>query len=122
MIKNGYINQLPVNNSGKERGTCAWELDKIKNRLFSKHPETVWIVGREKIINGEIHFIFDKAEYTRSPIFSTFLLLISQDKVTYDWRGRVKVDGTGYKDKGHYFRLNPKNRNMLFGEIETIEL
>lgn len=120
--ENGYLRQLFVNEEGIESETCVWKLDEVRNRLYNKHPETVWIVGREEIIDGEIHFVFDKVEYTRTPIFTSFLLLISQSQVTYDWRGRVKTDGTGYKDKGHCFRLNPKNRKLLFGEIETIEM
>lgn len=120
--ENGYLNQVTTDSSGKDLLTCIWPLDTVKSRLYSKHPETVWVVGTEVVINGEIHFIFNKVEYTRSPIFSSFLLLISQNRVTYDWRGRVKLDGTGYKDKGHCFRLNPKYRNLLFGEIQTIDL
>ncbi|MCY8979870.1 MvaI/BcnI family restriction endonuclease [Bacillus halotolerans] len=120
--ENGYLNQVTTDSSGKDLVTCIWPLDTVKSRLYRKHPETVWVVGTEVVISGEIHFIFDKVEYTRSPIFSSFLLLISQNRVTYDWRGRVKLDGTGYKDKGHCFRLNPKYRNLLFGEIQTIEL
>ncbi|MED3910568.1 MvaI/BcnI family restriction endonuclease [Peribacillus simplex] len=120
--ENGYLRQVFVDQKGEEYETCVWDLDQIKKRLYSKHPETVWVVGKEVFINGEIYFIFDKVEYTRSPIFSSFLLLISQSQVTYDWRGRVKTDGTGYKDKGHCFRLNPKKRNLLFGETESIEM
>lgn len=118
----GLLYQKFTNVSGEEKTTCLWSLGSIKERLYNKHPETVWVVGKELIINGEIHFIFEKVEYTRRPIFSSFLILISQNNVTYDWRGRVRLNGTGYKDKGHCFRLNPRNRNLLFGEIETVIL
>ncbi|WBX81505.1 MvaI/BcnI family restriction endonuclease [Virgibacillus salarius] len=97
-------------------------MEDIKKRLYNKHPETVWIIAEEKVIDGKIHFHYKEASYTRAPIFSSFLLLISQGKVTYDWRGRIRNDGTGYKDKGHCFRILPKYRHLLFTELEKIRL
>ncbi|MGG2090491.1 MvaI/BcnI family restriction endonuclease [Priestia aryabhattai] len=120
--ENNLLHQLYEDSSGKKIVTCSWKLNEIKERLFNKHPETVWVVAEEKIINGKIHFHYKKAVYTRAPIFSSFLLLVSQGIITYDWRGRVKKDGTGYKDKGHCFRIKPKFRHLLFAETETIQL
>lgn len=118
----GLLHQFHVDEHGAISPTCVWSLKSIRERLLEKHPETVWVVGKEVIIDGKIHFHFDTVEYTSSPIFSSFLLLLAQGIVTYDWRGRVRPDKTGYKDKGHCFRVSPKKRFLLFGEIETIEL
>lgn len=118
----GYLHQMYQHKSGKITGTCIWNLEELKKRFYSKHPETMWVVAEEIIIDNEIYFIFDSIEYTRAPVFSSFLLLISKGIVTYDWRGRVRLDGSGYKDKGHCFRVLPKNRNLLFGEIESIHI
>ncbi|MFE4893831.1 MvaI/BcnI family restriction endonuclease [Peribacillus butanolivorans] len=121
--ENGFLHQFHEDmNSGKKTKSCTWKLEEIKKRLYNKHPETVWIVAEEIVIDGKIHFHYKQASYTRTPIFSSFLLLLAQGKVTYDWRGRVRTDGTGYKDKGHCFRVLPKYRHLLFTEIETISL
>jgi hypothetical protein len=118
----GILHQLHINESDEISSTCIWDLKEVKNRLYQKHQETVWVVAKEIVIDGKIYFIFDSVEYTRTPIFSSFLLLIAQGIVTYDWRGRVKPDKSKYKDKGHCFRIVPKKRRLLFGEIETISL
>lgn len=105
---------------GVNAETCKWEYSNLKSRLLSKHPKTVWIVAEHKKIDGINYFYYHKLEFTQNPIFSQFLLLISQGDLTFDWRGRVKPDGTGYKDKGHAFRLKPKKRHFLFGETKEI--
>jgi hypothetical protein len=118
----GYLYQFYEDLNGKKTLTCLWRLDEIRKRLFSKHPETVWVIADEIELDDGYHFHYNKAVYTRAPIFSSFLLLISQGIITYDWRGRVKPDGTEYKDKGHCFRIKPKFRHLLFVETETILL
>lgn len=119
-------NQCLIQNHKDTNGiitpTCIWTFDELKARLYSKHHETLWVIGDEFIKNGEIHFNFESIEHTGSPNFSSFLLLISQGYLTYDWRGRVKSDRTNYKDKGHCFRLKPKYRNILFGNTEILNL
>lgn len=118
----GFLYQIHEDLNGVKTLTCLWRLDEIKERLFSKHPETVWVIADELETDDGYHFHYNKAVYTRAPIFSSFLLLISQGIITYDWRGRVKPDGTEYKDKGHCFRIKPKFRHLLFVETETIIL
>ncbi|MDR4316641.1 Uncharacterised protein [Niallia circulans] len=121
--ENGLLHQHYINTeTGKKRATCSWKLDEIRKRLYAKHPETVWLIAEELVIDGKIHFHYKQASYTKTPVFSSFLMLVSQGKVTYDWRGRVREDGTGYKDKGHCFRVLPKYRHLLFNEIETVKL
>jgi len=114
--------QYYVNSHGQKKETAVWRLDEIEERLKKKHPETVWVVAEVSLIGEQIHFHYNKAVYTRSPIFSSFLMLISKGAITYDWRGRVKMDGTGYRDRGHCFRISPRFREFLFNESEIIEL
>lgn len=99
---------------------CKWKYDNLKKRLIIKHPRTIWVIAEEKIINNEKYFKYTKVQYTKNPIFTQFLYLIQEGIITYDWRGRVKIDSTQYRDKGHAFRIKPKNRNLLFDD--TIEL
>lgn len=101
---------------------CIWSFDDLKDRLNLKHPETLWVLANETTINDKIYFKYEQVQHTKSPIFNSFLLLISKGIITFDWRGRIKPDGTGYKDKGHCFRLKPKYRDLLFGELEILKL
>lgn len=98
--------------------TAVWKFEDVEKRLYSKHPETLWVEANIEIIDGKFYFDYYDYSYTRKPVFSSFLLLIEQGIITYDWRGRVKSDGTKYKDKGHCFRLNPKKRDLLFSEVQ----
>lgn len=114
--------QKHIEPSGEIINTCIWTFDDLKNRLYEKHPETLWLIGKEIKKDSKIYFRYESVEHTSSPIFSSFLMLISQGIITYDWRGRVKPDRTKYKDKGHCFRLKPSYRHLLFGSTEEIEL
>ncbi|MCY6371235.1 MvaI/BcnI family restriction endonuclease [Clostridium ganghwense] len=104
------------------KDVCVWEFEKVKEKLYTKHPKTMWLLAENKKINEKINFKYNKVTLTQRPIFSQFLSLIEQGILTYDWRGRVREDGTGYKDKGHCFRISPKYRNLLFGETKEIKL
>lgn len=119
---NEEVRQLHIHGE-KRMITAVWKFEKLKERLYEKHPKTAWLVADEKIINGEIHFKYIKLEISQKPIFSQFLLLIEQGIVCFDWRGGHEVDGNGRVDKGHAFRLkSPKNRNLLFGDVYSVVL
>lgn len=108
--------------TGDKNLTCAWRFSDIKARLYSKHRSTLWILADEKIQNDTYYFHYNKAQLSRQPLFTAFITLIKAGDITFDWRGRVQSDGKKYKDKGHAWRMSPKNRSLLFGEIETIDL
>jgi len=96
---------------------CLWTHKILRERLYEKHPNTIWVKADEKVINGEIHFKYkNEMQFTSNPIFSQFLTLIDTSIIVFDWRGKVKSDGTGYDDHGHGFRIAPKNRGLLFSE------
>lgn len=99
---------------------CVWHFNDIEAKLSAKHPSTLWIMADEKCIGNHWHFKYTDAVLTRNPIFTSFLSLIEQGEITYDWRAKVKPDRTGYDDHGNGFRLNPKYRNELFAEEEII--
>lgn len=116
------LSQYYIDGKGIHIETCIWHLDDLEERLNFKHPATLWILADQSTINDKIYYHYNEAIYTQKPIFSSFLLLISKGYITYDWRGRVKEDGTGYKDKGHCFRIKPKYRNMLFSSTEIVDI
>lgn len=99
---------------------CVWQFKDIENKLLTKHPATLWILAEEEKIKGHWHFKYTDAILTRNPVFTAFLSLIEQGKITFDWRAKVKPNNTGYDDHGNGFRLNSKFRNELFAEEEII--
>lgn len=106
---------------------CVWEFSEIKNRLYSKHPKTMWIVAEAKKINSIIHFRYIEVQYTKDPIFTQFLYLVQQGYITFDWRRRARLTATeilkaSKMDYGHGFRIDPRYRHLLFGETTSIEL
>lgn len=122
-----YMEDDPVNEHmlqvHTDDGTvCKWKHQILKDTLLAKHPKTIWVTAQQQIINDIWHFQYDidSIQLTERPIFAQFLTLISQGIITYDWRGRVMPDRTKYKDKGHCFRIKPKERQRLFGTMRKL--
>ena len=67
---------------------CVWEFSKLKNRLYEKHPKTLWVIADERIINGKTYFKYEKLTLTEKPIFSSFISLVSSSEITLDWTHR----------------------------------
>lgn len=121
--KNEQLYQFYKKDDSAPMLTAIWSFENIKSRLNAKHPKTAWLMAEESKINNEIHFRYMKLEISRSPIFSQFLSLIEQGIVQFDWRGGCEIDGSGSVDYGHAFRLkSPKYRELLFGEVYSVEL
>lgn len=101
---------------------CVWRFKDIEKKLLNKHPSTLWILAEEKLENNQNRwqFKYTDAILTRNPIFVSFLNLIKEGKITYDWRAKVKLDGTASRDHGNGFRLNPNYRGILFAEEEIL--
>lgn len=111
--------------NGNEKTVVAyWHFSEIRRRLFQKHNSTLWIIADERKDkpNDTYEFWYNKAQLTRRPTLTAFLTLITLGKITFDWRARVKPDGKGYKDKGNAWRIKPKYRSDLFGDLKTIDL
>ncbi|MCB2354731.1 MvaI/BcnI family restriction endonuclease [Clostridium estertheticum] len=117
------IQQWHLASNGKKTLTCVWHFKDVEYRLRQKHSTTLWVLATEmKKSDNNYYFHYNKAQLSRHPLFSSFITLVQQGIITYDWRGRVRADGTGYNDKGHCWRVSPKNRKLLFGEVIDIPL
>lgn len=116
-LANDFENEILVQNHNIDGLTCIWEHSVLRDRLWEKHPNTIWVKAQERIIDGKIHFLYDdEMEFTSNPVVSQFLTLIDASIVVFDWRGKVLPDGKKYRDHGHGFRISPKNRSKLFNE------
>lgn len=105
---------------------ASWKYSTLKKSLFEKHPKTAWIVAQEKKIDGAIHFMYKTLQITQNPIFSQFLSLIKQNIIVFEFRSSYYTSGAkigkNKRDYGQAFRIDPKHRNQLFGDTQSIEL
>ena len=100
-----------------------WTFKALEEELHKKHPATLWVKVESKM-DGEVgQFKYIEAELTRSPQFMTFLSLIKSGAITYDWRGYTTPSGKyAGKNHGNAWRIKNKQRSLLFGSTEVIDL
>lgn len=113
--------QDPITN--KTEITAYWFFSDLQKELYKKHPATLWVKAKKRVVGDTVEFCYTEAELSRSPQFSTFISLIKSGGITYDWRGYTSMEGA-YKGKNHgnAWRIRSKYRQHLFGTIEVIEL
>lgn len=100
-----------------------WTFKALEEELYKKHPATLWVKVKSKMEGGVGQFKYVEAELTRSPQFMTFLSLIKSGAITYDWRGYTTPSGKyAGKNHGNAWRIKNKQRNLLFGSSEIIQL
>lgn len=109
--------------NGSSHKAGYWNFDDLENELHLKHPATLWVKAEVRM-NGNIgEFKYVEAELTRSPQFMTFISLIKSGVVTYDWRGYTTKEGNySGKNHGNAWRVKNRQRNLLFGSTESINL
>lgn len=101
--------------------TAYFTFDDLRQRLLEKHPSTLWISAEKRMQNGMGQFNYTGVEFSRSPRFVMFLALVKSGSITYDWRGYVSDSGEkSGKNHGNEWRINPKEKAKLFGEISKI--
>lgn len=108
------LNWLLENSDKKEIGDFAvWKLEKLHERLLTKHNETFWIKAKTKFENGREYFLYTQVEHTRKPIVSQFDLLLEQGVITLDHL--IKRNSKGQvKEKGPIFKIKPDSLDLLF--------
>ncbi|WP_247908512.1 MvaI/BcnI family restriction endonuclease [Streptococcus anginosus] len=103
--------------------TAFWTFEALEEELHKKHPATLWVKVESKMEGEVAQFKYVEAELTRSPQFMTFLSLIKSGAITYDWRGYTTPSGNyAGKNHGNAWRIKNKQRNLLFGSSEVVQL
>ncbi|MCH8535915.1 MAG: MvaI/BcnI family restriction endonuclease [Flavobacteriaceae bacterium] len=106
--------QLIENSDKKDIGDfVVWTLEKLHNRLLSKHNETFWISAETIIEDGIKYFKYTSVEHTRKPIPSQFDILLEQGIITVDHLIKRTKTG-GAKEKGPLFKIKPNSLDLLF--------
>lgn len=116
------VNLIWINPFSYKREIAAfWTFDSLRTQLLLKHPSTIWVQAESRMVGNMGQFKYNKIEFSKAPQFATFLTLIKEGIITYDWRGYTTVEGkyTG-KNHGNAWRIKPSAKDRLFGQIETI--
>jgi hypothetical protein len=110
-------------NTGRKEIAGYWLFEDLKNQIYLKHPATLWFKAQTCEVGGMVKFKYTEIDFSRAPQFTTFLSLIKDGIITYDWRGYTTVAGnyTG-KNHGNAWRIKPYAKAELFGEFEPVEL
>ncbi len=116
------IKQLIENSNKPDIGDfVVWTLDKLHNRLKSKHKETFWVEAESIRKDNREHFQYKLVEHTKKPITSQFDLLIEQGIITLDHLIKRNAKGK-VVEKGPLFKIKPKGIELLFPPSETYSL
>lgn len=115
--------RIDPNNANKKTIAAYWTFADLKEQLYLKHPSTLWVKAKSRMVSGMGQFKYCEVEFSRAPQFMTFLSLIKAGIITYDWRGYTTKTGR-YKGKNHgnAWRIKPSAKAYLFGEIEKVDL
>ena len=100
-----------------EEEVCAWRYSTIRKSLLEKHPATLWVKAKVDKIDNKFHFKYIEFELSNRPNFSEFIRLIRFDKIIYDWKAKIKLNGTSVRNHGPGFRIKPKDKNLLFNSL-----
>lgn len=108
--------------SHKHEIAAFWNFDDLRRQLLLKHPSTIWVQA-ERRMNGNMgQFKYNKIEFSKAPQFATFLTLIKEGIITYDWRGYTTIEGRyAGKNHGNAWRIKPYAKDRLFGQIEPVD-
>lgn len=108
--------------TGEREAAAYWTFQDLKKQLLEKHPSTLWFKAVKRDQNGMVQFQYTDIAFSRAPQFMTFLSLIKEGIITYDWRGYTSSCGkyTG-KNHGNAWRIKPNAKAKLFGEMEPVQ-
>lgn len=110
-------------NTQKLERTAYWTFDDLRTQLLCKHPATLWFQSETRMDGNLAQFKYNEVVFTKSPQFSTFLTLIEEGIITYDWRGYTTSSGKySGKNHGNAWRIKPYAKDRLFGELARVEL
>lgn len=115
-------NWLIGNSDKKEVGDFeVWMLQKLKERLLTKHRETFWIATLSEKFEGKEFFQYKEVEHTKKPIASQFDILIEQGIITVDHLIKRNSKGQA-SERGPLFKIKENGLNLLFPPSKIYDL
>ncbi len=117
--------ELCRRNGAEREGQVAafWSFDALREELYQKHPATIWVTASSRMQGETGQFLYERFEFSRAPRFATFLSLIKEGGIVYDWRGYTTSEGKySGKNHGNAWRLRTRRRGELFGMLEQLKI
>ena len=103
--------------------TAFWNFEDLEHELKIKHPMTLWFDVEVDKSAETAQILYKAMRITKVPSFETFVDLIKEGIITYDWRGYTSISGKYQgKNHGNAWRIDKKNLTKLFGKSEYIDL
>lgn len=115
----GYLDEISEQN-GVQSPVVRWEVDKLIDRLTTKHAETFWVTLSETKGNGVSSFTLNSLVHTRLPDPTAFGLLIADDAITLDHLIARRTKGV--TEKGPLFKIWHNDLPALFHVEAEYEL
>lgn len=91
----------------------VWALEKLKDRLASKHKETFWVQAECEHENGYEFFRYDLVRHTRKPNAANIASMFDAGIITVDYAMYFKENGC-VRDHGYLFRTDKHNFQHIF--------
>lgn len=90
-----------------------WTMDKLKERLEEKHPESFWVKAETDKSGPRERFRYYKVIHTVQPIASNLDYLLADGTVSLDLTMSQKSENA-VRDHGYLFKIWPKDFKSLF--------
>lgn len=111
---------------GHDVVAAYWPFADLRRELLHKHPATLWVdteIVQEGTADRPALFSYKQVSFSRSPQFTTFLNLIDEGRISYDWRGYTTPEGKYQgKNHGNAWRVNAKFKDVLFDSLEVLDV
>ena len=92
---------------------AVWSLEKLRQRLASKHAETFWVTARPEMIGTREWYHLETVLHTRKPVLSQLDPLLDQGVITMDHLIKRTPTG-GAQEKGPLFKISGPDLPLLF--------
>ena len=106
----------------KKEFVSAWTLQKLRERLLTKHRETFWVEAASEMRADGEWFRYDKIIYTQKPNTSLLGPLFENDTITVDLAAHIDPKNGKWRDHGALFKIMTKDLPLLVGETKIYGL
>ena len=98
------------------RHVTTWEMEKLRERLREKHPQTFWVGARcrGRGVAEEFHYV--QVEHTKRPKVRNFDALLEGGVISVDYLMSQK--GNRVRDHGYLFKMHAADFDALFPPSE----
>lgn len=99
----------------KSKHVVTWEMEKLRERLAEKHPQTFWVGARCRGGREAEEFHYIQVQHTRKPKVRNLDALLEGGLVSVDYLMSQKTPGKKtVRDHGYLFKIHPNNFDALF--------